>query len=71
VKARRYEASRVIRQAAICLGYPEREVVATSGLVRAALAEKDPRQAEAFEPLLAYWESSDLRAIQTHYVARL
>jgi nitrate reductase molybdenum cofactor assembly chaperone NarJ/NarW len=69
VKARRYEAARVIRQAAaICLGYPERDVVATSGLVRAALADKAPRQADAFEPLLAHWESSDLRAIQTQYV---
>jgi nitrate reductase delta subunit len=69
VKARHYDAARVIRQAAaVCLGYPEREVVATSGLVRAALAEKAQRQAEAFEPLLAYWESSDLGAIQTHYV---
>jgi nitrate reductase delta subunit len=66
---RRDEASRVVRQAAaICLGYPERDVVATSGLVQAALAENAPDQAEAFEPLLAYWESSDLAAIQMHYV---
>jgi nitrate reductase delta subunit len=69
MRAPRQEAFRVIRQAAaVCLGYPEREVVATSGLVRAALAEKAPRQAEAFEPLLGYWESSDLGAVQTHYV---
>jgi nitrate reductase molybdenum cofactor assembly chaperone NarJ/NarW len=69
MRAPRQEAFRVIRQAAaVCLGYPEREVVATSGLVRAALAEKAARQAEAFEPLLGYWESSDLGAVQTHYV---
>jgi hypothetical protein len=52
---RREEASRLIRQAAaVCLGYPDRDVIATSGLVRAALAENVPRQAEAFEPLFAY-----------------
>jgi nitrate reductase delta subunit len=66
---RRDEAFRVVRQAAaVCLGYPEGDIVATSGLVRSALAEKSPDQAEAFEPLLAYWESEDLPAIQTHYV---
>jgi nitrate reductase delta subunit len=69
MRAQRQEAFRVVRQAAaVCLGYPERHVVATSGLVRAALTEKTQRQAEAFEPLLTYWESSDLGAIQTHYV---
>ena len=70
MKAQRREAaSRVVRQAAaVCLGYPERDVVSTSGLIRAALAENAPRQATDFEPLLAYWDSSDLRAIQTHYV---
>jgi nitrate reductase delta subunit len=69
VKGRRQEASRVVHQAAaVCLGYPEREVIATSGLLRAALAESAARQAESFEPLLAYWDSEDLPAIQTHYV---
>ena len=63
------KASQVIRQAAaVCLGYPDRDVIATSGLVRAALAENAPPQAEGFEPLFAYWGSSDLAAIQTHYV---
>ena len=66
---RREEAFRIVRQAAaVCLGYPDRDVIATSGLVRAALAEKAPRQTEGFEPLFAYWESGDLAAIQTHYV---
>jgi nitrate reductase molybdenum cofactor assembly chaperone NarJ/NarW len=69
MRARRQETSRVIRQAAaVCLGYPETDVIATADLVRAALLEKAPRQAEAFERLLAYWESSELGAIQTHYV---
>jgi nitrate reductase molybdenum cofactor assembly chaperone NarJ/NarW len=66
---RREESFRIVRQAAaVCLGYPDRDVIATSGLIRAALAEKAPRQAADFEPLLAYWESSDLASIQTHYV---
>jgi nitrate reductase molybdenum cofactor assembly chaperone NarJ/NarW len=66
---RREEAFRIVRQAAaVCLGYPDRDVIATSGLIRAALAEKAARQAAGFEPLLAYWESSDLASIQTHYV---
>ena len=66
MRARRREAIPVVRQAAaVCLGYPEPEVIATSG---AALAEEAPRQAEAIEPLLAFWDSSDLTAIQTHYV---
>jgi nitrate reductase molybdenum cofactor assembly chaperone NarJ/NarW len=69
MRAERREAIRVVRQAAaVCLGYPEREVIATADLVHAALAEKAPGQAEAFEPLLAYWGSSELGAIQTHYV---
>jgi nitrate reductase molybdenum cofactor assembly chaperone NarJ/NarW len=69
VKCRRPEASRVVHQAAaVCLGYPEREVIMTSGLLRAALAESAAREAECFEPLLAYWDSADLGAIQTHYV---
>ena len=39
MKARRREAMRVVRQAAaICLCYPERDVIATSSLLRAALA---------------------------------
>lgn len=69
MKAQRREAFRVVHQAAaVCLGYPERDVVATSGVIRAALAEKAPDQAETFEPLLAYWDTSDLRSIQIHYV---
>ncbi len=69
MKARRQETGRVVRQAAaVCLGYPDRDVIATSGLLRAALAESAPREMNNFEPLLAYWNSSDLRAIQTHYV---
>jgi nitrate reductase molybdenum cofactor assembly chaperone NarJ/NarW len=69
VKAQRREAFRVVHQAAaVCLGYPERDVVAMSGLIHAALAEKAPDQAEIFEPLLAYWDRSDLRTIQIHYV---
>jgi nitrate reductase delta subunit len=66
---RRQAAFRVVRQAAaVCLRYPDRDVIATSGLVRAALAEQAPPKTEGFEPLLAYWESGDLAAIQTHYV---
>jgi nitrate reductase molybdenum cofactor assembly chaperone NarJ/NarW len=62
-------SSRVIRQAAaVCLGYPERGVLATAGLLRAALVGKARRQVENFEPLLAFWESSDPSTIQTHYV---
>jgi nitrate reductase molybdenum cofactor assembly chaperone NarJ/NarW len=69
VRARRHDASRVVRQAAaLCLGYPERDVIATSDLLRAALGESAPRAAESFEPLLAYWDAEDLAAIQTHYV---
>jgi nitrate reductase molybdenum cofactor assembly chaperone len=69
VKTRRRDASRVVRQAAaVCLGYPERDVIAKSGLLRAALAESAPREPASFEPLLAFWDSSDLAAIQTHYV---
>jgi nitrate reductase molybdenum cofactor assembly chaperone NarJ/NarW len=69
VKAQSREAFRVVHQAAaVCLGYPERDVVATSGLIRAALTEKAPGQAVTFEPLLMHWDTSDLRTIQTHYV---
>jgi nitrate reductase molybdenum cofactor assembly chaperone NarJ/NarW len=69
VKGRRREASRVVHQAAaVCLGYPERDVIATSSLLRTALAESAPREAESFQPLLAYWDSEDLATIQTHYV---
>jgi nitrate reductase molybdenum cofactor assembly chaperone NarJ/NarW len=69
VKRQRQKGIRVLRQAAaVCLGYPEREVLATSGLVRAALAEIAPRAAGNFEPLLLFWESADPAAIQTHYV---
>jgi nitrate reductase delta subunit len=69
MRTRRRESSRVVRQAAaVCLGYPERQVIAKSGLLRAALAESAPREAESFEPLLAFWDSSELTAIQTHYV---
>ena len=69
MKRQRQEAIRIVRQAAaVCLGYPERDVLATSGLLRAALAESAPGAAESFEPLLVFWESSDLAAIQTHYV---
>jgi nitrate reductase molybdenum cofactor assembly chaperone NarJ/NarW len=69
VRARRRKAIPVVRQAAaVCLGYPEPEVIETSGLLRAALAEEAPPQAESFEPLLAFWESSDASTIQTHYV---
>jgi len=58
----------VHQAAAVCLGYPERDAVATSGLIRAALAEKAPGQADSFEPLLMHWDTSDLRTIQTYYV---
>ena len=69
MRLQRQDALRVVRQAAaVCLGYPERDVIAASSLVSAALAEKAPRQAEAFEPLLAFWKSSEPAAIQTHYV---
>ena len=69
MRAQRREASQVVHQAAaLCLGYPEHEVIASAGLVRAAIAEKAQRQAASFEPLLAFWESSELAAIQTHYV---
>jgi nitrate reductase delta subunit len=69
VRTRRREDIRVIRQAAaVCLGYPDQDVIATSGLLRAALAESAPREVENFEPSLAFWESSDPSTIQTHYV---
>jgi nitrate reductase molybdenum cofactor assembly chaperone NarJ/NarW len=69
VNRQRQEGTRVLRQAAaVCLGYPEREVLATSGLLRAALAETALRASGNFEPLLRFWESSDPAAIQTHYV---
>ena len=69
MRARRQEASRVIWQAAaVCLRYPEADVIASSGMVRAALAESAPRSAEKFEPLLAFWDSEDASTIQTHYV---
>jgi nitrate reductase delta subunit len=59
----------VVRQAAaVCLGYPEPDIIATSGLLRTALAESAPDAVESFELLLAIWDSSDLAAIQTHYV---
>jgi nitrate reductase delta subunit len=59
----------VVRQAAsVCLGYPERDVIATSGLLRTALADDAPRQAVTFEPLLTFWASEAPSAIQTHYV---
>jgi hypothetical protein len=42
---READSSRVIRQAAaVCLAYPEPDVLATAGLLRAALAEKSSRQ---------------------------
>ena len=69
MKARHRDWMRVIRQAAsVCLGYPERDVIATSGLLRTALADDAPRQAVTFEPLLAFWASEAPSAIQTHYV---
>jgi nitrate reductase molybdenum cofactor assembly chaperone NarJ/NarW len=69
VKARHRDWIRVVRQAAsVCLGYPERDVIATSGLLRTALADDAPRQAVTFEPLLTFWASEAPSAIQTHYV---
>jgi nitrate reductase molybdenum cofactor assembly chaperone NarJ/NarW len=69
VKARYRDSIRVVRQAAsVCLGYPEREVIATAGLLRTALADDAPRQADSFEPLLAFWDSEEPSTIQTHYV---
>jgi nitrate reductase molybdenum cofactor assembly chaperone NarJ/NarW len=66
---READSSRVIRQAAaVCLAYPEPDVLATAGLLRAALAEKSSRQVVDFEPLLAFWKSSDPSTMQTHYV---
>jgi hypothetical protein len=64
VKARHRDSIRVVRQAAsVCLGYPERDVIATSGLLRTALADDAPRQAVTFEPLLAFWASEAPSAI--------
>ena len=69
MKARHRDWIRVVRQAAsVCLGYPERDVIATSGLLRTALADDAPRQADSFEPLLAFWDSEEPSTIQTHYV---
>ena len=69
MKARHRDSTRVVRQAAsVCLGYPEPDVIATSELLRAALAEEAPRQADSFEPLLAFWDSEKPSTIQTHYV---
>ena len=69
MRAQRREAIRVVRQAAaVCLGYPERDVITSSEVIRAALSEQAPHQIAAFEPLLAYWQSCDLATIQTHYV---
>jgi nitrate reductase delta subunit len=69
VNRQRQRGIRVVRQAAaVCLGYPEREVLATSSLLRAALTETALRAAGNFEPLLLFWESSEPAAIQTHYV---
>jgi nitrate reductase molybdenum cofactor assembly chaperone NarJ/NarW len=69
VKARHRDSTRVVRQAAsVCLGYPERDVIATSGLLRTALADDAPRQADSFQPLLAFWDSEEPSTIQTHYV---
>ena len=65
----RHQEPKVIRQAAaVCLGYPESDVIASSGLLRAALTESAPRAVEKFEPLLAFWDAGDPSAIQTHYV---
>jgi nitrate reductase delta subunit len=59
----------VVRQAAsVCLSYPEHGVIATSGLLRTALADDAPRQADSFDPLLAFWDSEEPSTIQTHYV---
>ena len=69
MRAQRREAIRVVHQAAaVCLGYPERDVITSAQVIRAALAEQAPHQIAAFEPLLAYWQSCDLATIQTHYV---
>jgi nitrate reductase molybdenum cofactor assembly chaperone NarJ/NarW len=69
VKARHRDSIRVVRQAAsVCLGYPEHDLIATSGLLRTALADDAPRQADSFEPLLAFWDSEEPSTIQTHYV---
>mgnify|MGYP003694600301 CR=1 FL=1 len=60
----------VVRQAAaVCLGYPragghsQHRVCCARPLLRRLRVRP-----EAIEPLLAFWESSDLTAIQTHYV---
>jgi nitrate reductase delta subunit len=37
-------------------------------LLRTALADDAPRQADSFEPLLAFWDSEEPSTIQTHYV---
>jgi nitrate reductase molybdenum cofactor assembly chaperone NarJ/NarW len=69
MRAHRREAIRVINQAAaVCLGYPSHDVITSSEVIRAALAEQAPHQIAAFQPLLAYWQSCDLATIQTHYV---
>ena len=69
MRAQRREASRVVRQAAaVCLSYPERDVIATSGLLRAAIAESAAREADSFEQLLRFWDSTAVAAVQTHYV---
>ena len=69
MKRQRRGSARVVHQAAaVCLDYPEADIIARSGLLRTALAESAPDAVESFELLLAFWDSSDLAAIQTHYV---
>lgn len=60
---------RVVWQAAsLALGYPEQALVARAGLLRDALDADAPERAADFAALLATWDTTPLRAVQTEYV---
>ena len=63
------QADRVVWQAAsVVLGYPDPELVAQAGLVRAALADAAPERLADFAGVLDFWAGTPDQTVQNHYV---
>jgi nitrate reductase delta subunit len=62
-------ADRVVWQAAsLVLGYPDDEVLAHAGLVRAGLADAAPDRLADFHPVLDFWATVPAATVANHYV---
>ena len=60
---------RVVWQAAaVCLGYPDADVVHRASEVDRALAVSAPEQRHQFRTLLDFWAGSEPGTVQAHYV---